>query len=173
MFEAKIFLLIDYTGSTIKNNVFSFSQILIVFKKSFLLFSKMKIFWNSNLRVEFNIFYLFFFLKICTCVFLNDIDKSVCGKFFIVLQLEDIKENWKDFVSTCFKKPDFPILHYNHRTKQTKKMFYTHFWRRCKHCKENTCSKFQRKMIISTWQIGNKLIKNNDINSNDNNINMN
>ena len=50
-------------------------------------------------------------------------DKSVCGKFFIVLQLKDIKENWKRLISTCFKKPGFPILHYNHRAKQNKKVF--------------------------------------------------
>ena len=33
--------------------------------------------------------------KCCTCVLLNSIDKSMCVKFFIVLQLEDIKQNWK------------------------------------------------------------------------------
>ena len=58
--------------------------------------------------------------------------------------------------------------------KNTKKSFCTHFCRHCKHYKENTCSKFQKKMIISTWQIGNKVIgKNNNINSKDSNINMN
>ena len=157
-----------------KNYVFTFSQTLIVFKKSFLLFSKMKIPWNSNLRVEFNIFYLFFFWRFAH-VFSLTISTKVCAEnFLLFFNWKTLKKIEKDFVSTCFKKTDFPVLHYNHRTKQTKKMFYTHFWRHCKHYKENTCSEFQRKMIISTWQIGNKLIsKNNDINSNDNNINMN
>ena len=58
--------------------------------------------------------------------------------------------------------------------KNTKKSFCTHFCRHCKHYKENTCSKFQKKMIISTSEIGNKVIgKNNNINSKDSNINMN
>ena len=40
----------------------------------------------------------------------NDIDKSVHGKFFIILQLEDIKKIEKNLVCTYFKKPGFPIV---------------------------------------------------------------
>ena len=34
-----------------------------------------------------------------------------------------LKKSQKDMVSTCFKKPGFSIFHYNHRTKQNKKVF--------------------------------------------------
>ena len=89
----KVFLLLASTGSPMKNSAFNFGQTLIVFKKSCLLFSKTKISGSSNTSGLYYFLFNFFFLKICTFVLLNDIDKSVCGKFFIVLQLEDIKEN--------------------------------------------------------------------------------
>ena len=79
-----------------------------------------------------------------------------------------MRKSCRNFVSTCFKKPGFPIFHYNHKTKQNKKSFWTHFAyiANITRSKESACSKFQRKMIISTWQIGNKLIiKNYDITS--------
>ena len=91
----KNFLLLDYTGSLMKNYVFNFSQTLIVFKKPFLLFSKMKISWISNLRAEFTIFYFLFFWRFAHVFSLTLSTKSVCGKFSIVLQLKNIKENWK------------------------------------------------------------------------------
>ena len=102
-------------------------------------------------------------------------DRQKCAEnFLLFFNWKILKKIEKGLVSTWFKKPGFSILHYNHRIKQNKKSFCTHFCRHCKHYKENTCSKFQKKMIISTWQIGNKVIgKNNNINSKDSNINMN
>ena len=118
---AKIFLLLDYTGSAI----LILAKHLLFSRNHFFCFQKWK-FIGAPTQVEFTIFYLFIYLlfeNFWKCVLLNDMDKSVCGKFFIVLQLKDIKENWKRLISTCFKKPGFPILHYNHRTKQNKKVF--------------------------------------------------
>ena len=145
---------------------------LLFSRNNFFCFQEWK-FLGASTQVEFTNFYNFFFWGLAH-VFSSTRSTEVCGKFFIVLQLEDIKENWKGLVSTWFKKPGFSILHYNHRIKQNKKSFCTHFCRHCKHCNENTCSKFQRNMIFSIWQISKKLIsKNNDTNSKDSNINMN
>ena len=170
----KNFLLLDYTGSLMKNYVFNFSQTLIVFKKPFLLFSKMKISWISNLRAEFTIFYFLFFWRFAH-VFSLTLSTKVCAEnFLLFFNWKLLKKIEKGLVFTCFKKPGFPILDYSHRTKQNKQIFCTHFCRHCNYYKQNRCSKFQRKMIICTWQIGKKLIsKNNNINSKDNNINMN
>ena len=131
---------------------------LLFSRNHFFCFQKWK-FLGAPTQVEFTIFYLFIlFLKICTCVLLNDIEKYVWQK---------LKNIW--FAETRFS--NFALQSQN-KTKQ--KSFCTHFCRHCKHYKENTCSKCQRKTIISTWQIVNKLIsKNNNINSKDNNINMN
>ena len=67
---------------------------LLFSKNHFFCFQKWKILGAPS-QVEFTIFYLFIFFWTFARVLLNDINKSVCGKFFIVLQLEDIKENWK------------------------------------------------------------------------------
>ena len=125
MIEAKIFLLLDYTGSPMKNYVFNFTQTLILFKKPFLLFSKMKTSWSSNLWVEFYYFLFNFFLKICKCVLLNDIDKSVCGEIFIVLQLEDIKENWKFWFLLASRNQTFRFCIITAEQNKTK-IFFAH-----------------------------------------------
>ena len=137
-------------------------------------FQKWKFLGALTYEWSFTIFYLIFFWRFAH-VFSLTISTKVCAEnFLLFFNWKILKKIEKGLVSTWFKKPGFSILHYNHRIKQNKKSFCTHFCRHCKHYKENTCSKFQRKMISSTWEISNKLIsKNNNINSSDNNINMN
>ena len=121
--EAKIFLLLDYTGSPMKNYIFNFSQTLIVFKEPFLLFSRMKISWSSNLRVEFTIFLKKIFWRFAH-VFSLTISTKLCAEnFLLFFNWKILKKIGKGLVSKCFKKPGFPILHYNHRAKQNKKKF--------------------------------------------------
>ena len=126
--EAKIFLLFNYTGSPMKNYVFNFSQTLIVFKKPFLLFSTMKISWSSNLRVKFTIFLKNFFWRFAH-VFSLTISTKLCAEnFLLFFNWKILKKIGKGLVSICFKKPGFPILHYNHRTKQNKKKNFAHIF---------------------------------------------
>ena len=155
--------------------IFNFSQALIVFKKPFLLFSKMKNSWSSISSGVYYFLFIYLFFSKYLHVFSLTISTKVCAEnFLLFFNWKILKKIEKGLVSTWFKKPGFSILHYNHRIKQNKKSFCTHFCRHCKHYKENTCSKFQKKMIISIRQINKKLIsKNNNTNSNDNNINMN
>ena len=79
------------------NYVFNFSQALIVFKKPFLLYSKMKNSWSSNSSGVLLFFiHLFIFFWRFAHVLSLTISTKVCAEyFFIVLQFENIKENWK------------------------------------------------------------------------------
>ena len=81
LIETKIFLLLDYTGSPVENYLFNFSQALIVFKKPFLLFSKMKISWSSN-SSDFIIFYLTIFFWRFAHVFSLTISTKMCAENF-------------------------------------------------------------------------------------------
>ena len=137
-----IFFLLDYTGSPMKNYVFNFRQTLIVFNKPFLLFSKMKISWRSNFTVFTLLCLLFFFWRFAHVLPLTISTKVFAENVVLFFNWKILKKLERDLVSTCFKKPDFPILHYNHRTKQNKKNFSTLFCRHYKHYKENTCSKY-------------------------------
>ena len=145
---------------------------LLFSRNNFFCFQKWK-FLGASTQVEFTNFYNFFSEDLHMCS--PQRDRQKCAeKFSLFFNWKILKKIEKGLVSIWFKKPGFPILHYNHRIKQNKKSFCTHFCRHCQHYKENTCSKFQRKMIIAIWQISKKLIsKNNNTNSKDNNINMN
>ena len=161
MIGAKVFLLLDYTGSLMKNYVFTFSQALIVFKKPFLLFSKMKISW-LKLKWSF-LFFIYYFPE----------DLHVCSPFLLFFSWKILKKIEKDLISTCFKKPGFRFCIITTEQNKTEKFLHT-FLQTLPTLRRDTCSKFQRKVIISTWQIGYKLIsKNNNFNSKDNNISIN
>ena len=116
MIEAtKIFSLLGYTGSPMKNSAFNFIQTLIV--------SKMKISWNSNSNGVCCFLFNLFFWRLAHMFSLTLSTKVCAENFLLFFNCRMLKKSQQDLVSTCFKKPGFSIFHYNHRTKQNKKVF--------------------------------------------------
>ena len=113
-------------------------------------------------------YFLSIFLKICTFV-LSSINKNVCRKYFfkwkIVLHMDNIKRKFRKswFLHTS-RNHVFRFFIITAEHNKTRKILKTHICWHCRHYKENTCSKFQIKIIISTRQ-KNKLIIKNGINS--------